>query len=331
MFPQRHFSILPNWCGSFLLLIGTAVTGLLLSACGGDKVNSIIPVPELPPALQPSPSGKLNDTGITLCGDYISTHLSDKHSNDVACTLFVDADGDPVPPGQDGHLGRDVTFNDDSNGHAGFDFTKIGADGDALAIQDRVWNNTGSEAEGTRWSCVKDNVTGLIWEVKSAKPNGVVGDAGLHDSDDTYVWYEPNMQKNGGISGFQRPSDKGVKLDGTLPENRVCYGYADGDVNTWCNTYAYVNRVNKAGLCRARNWRMPTVAELDSISDYLHDEPSIDTAYFPNTVPAWYWSSTPYAANANNAWFSHFGYGGNSGFWSDHGHNFSVRLVRSDR
>lgn len=70
--------------------------------------------------------------------------------------------------------GLSVNNNDDSDGHAGFSFTKLDANGNELL------------ANATDWSCVKDNVTGLIWEVKQGG-NGTVGDEGLHDADDTYT------------------------------------------------------------------------------------------------------------------------------------------------
>jgi len=90
-------------------------------------------------AATPVATGKLNDTGITQCAD-VST-------NGLSC---------PVTnyPNQDAQHGRDVTANDDSDGHAGFSFTKLDTNGNELL------------ANATDWSCVKDNVTGLIWEVK---------------------------------------------------------------------------------------------------------------------------------------------------------------------
>jgi len=46
-------------------------------------------------------------------------------------------------------------------------FTKLGANGSELVIQDRGWVDRGNENEGTRWRCVRDNATGLTWEVKT--------------------------------------------------------------------------------------------------------------------------------------------------------------------
>ena len=55
-------------------------------------------------------TGKLNDTGITACGDASNNNL-DCPVNDYH--------------GQDAEYGRDATHNDDSDGHAGFSFTKL--------------------------------------------------------------------------------------------------------------------------------------------------------------------------------------------------------------
>jgi hypothetical protein len=48
------------------------------------------------------------------------------------------------------------------------------------------------------------------------------------------------------------------------------------------------------------DWRLPTVKELKSIADMTKSSPAIDAVYFPNTVNFNYWSSTSYAADANN-------------------------------
>lgn len=88
----------------------------------------------------PVASTLLNDTGFTLCSD-------------------TEINGDFCPignyPGQDAEFGRDNLLNDDSDGHAGFSFVKLDANGSPLPV------------EATDWQCIKDNVTGLIWENKT--------------------------------------------------------------------------------------------------------------------------------------------------------------------
>ena len=179
-----------------------------------------------PPAALAAP---LNDTGIVRCGD--------ASSNDLDC---------PVAnyPGQDAEYGRDVTHNDPSDGHAGFSFTKLDANGRDLP------------ASATNWSCVRDNVTGLIWEVKT-------DDGGLRDMDWTYTWYNPDPTSNGG--------DPGVQDGGT------CEGSA-------CDTYAYTQAVNAQRLCNANDWILPAREELRSLISYDRVSPAIDANYFPRTV-----------------------------------------------
>jgi PKD domain./Protein of unknown function (DUF1566). len=159
-------------------------------------------------------TGKLNDTGITNC--------IDSTGNISACPSSL-------LPGQDAELGRDATHNDNSDGHAGFSFTKIDADGYPLPT------------DASEWSCIKDNVTGLMWEIKTS-------DGGLRDKNNTYSWYDPYKNSNGGFAGL---------IDGgscTEPES--------------CDSYHYVEAINKSGLCGYTDWRVPTRNEMYGIIDF---------------------------------------------------------------
>ncbi len=225
-----------------------------------------------PPA--PVKATPLNDTGIVRCAD--------ASRNDLPC---------PVSgyPGQDAQYGRDVTHNDDSDGHAGFSFTKLDAAGNALS------------AGASQWSCVRDNVTGLVWEVKT-------DDGGLRDKDWTYSWYNPNSDTNGGSAGY---ADYGNN----------CYDPAR------CDTHKYVADVNSQGLCGARDWRLPDRFELESItSDGPYSHPAIDEAFFPNTKRSTFASSSPDANYSDGAWGVSFNYGHVVGFTKFS--PFRVRLVR---
>jgi hypothetical protein len=221
-----------------------------------------------------SASTPLNDTGSTTCSD-------GKSFNSLPC---------PVAglPGQDAQMGRDANqaTNNDVDGHRGFSFTKI--------------SNTGTKltASAKKWSCVKDNVTGLMWEVKT-------DDGGLHDKDWSYTWYEPDNTKNGGDVGIQNGG--------------VCSGTSS------CDTATYVQAVNAAGWCGAKDWRMPTVDELAGITALDRSDPAIDTAYFPNTNEyANFWSSSPLGSVARYVNFT-YGYD----LTNTKSNAFQVRLVRS--
>jgi hypothetical protein len=204
-------------------------------------------------------------------------------------------------PGHDAQYGRDVTDNDPSDGYAGFSFTKLDQDGNALP------------AGAPNWACIQDNVTGLIWEAKTT-------DGALHDWRDTFSWYDPNPITNGGNAGY-RDSEGGV-----------CFGYDSGDESTYCNTHAFVNRVNLSSLCGADDWRIPTRKELLSIIDYSSYLPAMESSYFKNVANSSYWSSETAArfSSGNSAWWVSYGYGVSS-FVYDKSDNLFVRLVRGGR
>ncbi len=255
----------------------TYTTGAITAACTIDASFAFEPI------------GDLNDTGIDWCAN--------ANTNNLDC---------PVAgfEGQDGDFGRDAkaragTLTKIGGGAAGFDYTKIAADGSVLPIQDVTWDANGTETAGSQWSCVRDNVTGLIWEVKTT--NG-----GLRDMNHTYSWYNPDNTTNGGGAGTQNGG--------------ICSGSA-------CDTHAFVQAVNNQGLCGASDWRMPTRKELLSIVHNGRIIPAIDTAYFPNTPSVWFWSSSPNADGSAYAWNVYFYYGHVNGFYKDYGRR--VRLVRA--
>jgi len=75
------------------------------------------------------------------------------------------------------------------------------------------------------------------------------------------------------------------------------------------------------------DWRLPSVVELVSIVDTGTYNPSINDLFFPGTpAVGFYWSSTPFAGDATNAWGVYF----NNGY-SDYNNAstaYSVRCVR---
>ncbi|ELP5728888.1 DUF1566 domain-containing protein [Vibrio vulnificus] len=225
------------------------------------------------------PTGKLNDTGIDWCAD--------GSQNNLDC---------PVQgyEGQDGDHGRDALARKGQlqkvgGGAAGFDFTKLDNSGNPLP------------ESASEWSCVRDNHTGLIWEVKQPGGSG-----GLRDANHTYSWYNPDNSTNGGDAGTQNGGS--------------CQGSA-------CDTQAFVNAVNSQGLCGASDWRMPSVNELLSIVHNGRSHPAIDQSHFPHTLSSLYWSSSPYANGSGNTWSFGFGHGGVYGNAANH--SLHVCLVRA--
>lgn len=195
----------------------------------------------------PPPAGNgLNDTGVTGCSNGVN--------NAVACN---DASaGTDQFPRQDGELGRDSTANDASDGAAGFSFVKLDAAGAPLADQAAAFSST-------PWDCVRDNVTGLTWEVKP-------DDNGLRDKDWTFSWFDSSGNDSG---------DRGLRNGG------VC---AD---TTNCDTQKYIAAVNAAGICSLNDWRLPSRSELSSLVHYgATAAPFIDAGFFPDVAGPAYWS-----------------------------------------
>jgi hypothetical protein len=201
----------------------------------------------------------LNDTGIVLCASTAGTGL--------ACAQTA------AFPGQDAQFGRDVTNNNNADGIAGFSFTKLDTAGAPLANQAAQYNVT-------PWDCVRDEVTGLQWEVKT-------DDGGLRDRDWTYSWFNSTGVNDGGAAGT---ANGGVCAD-----------------TSNCDTEKYVRAVNAVGMCGRNDWRMPTREELQSIVDASDTTaPVYDVAFFPNPHTAiasfHHWTSTPDARDTADAW-----------------------------
>jgi len=149
------------------------------------------------------------------------------------------------------------------------------------------------------WPCVFDQQTGLTWETKSK-------DGELQDAQQTYSWYSANPKENGGFAGYEN------KGQCALPR---------------CNTQAYIDAINRKILCGSNRWRLPTREELRSIVDYQikYPGPTIDKAFFPNSLNQFYWSSNPDANDKDSAWGIGFSFGYDYAYFkSDLGY---VRLV----
>jgi hypothetical protein len=190
-----------------------------------------------------APAYILNDTGIDWAGDFSLSNSADCSTNHINVNSL-----------QDCHQGRDSTNKDDSDGHAGFSFTEL-----------------------TGGACVKDNVTGLVWEVKT-------NDDSIHDKDNTYRW--------------------GGKTH--LGEGYGTY-YNDWDT--------LVDGSNNANFCGYDDWRVSTINELENLVSLDRLRPTIDTDYFPNlstdafTQATLFWSASPSANDTESAWYVDFSYG----------------------
>jgi len=234
-----------------------------------------------------------NDTGLRTCSDAKAAKL--------AC---------PVAgfPAQDAESGRDAfsKSNSDANGKAGFNFTKLDANGQPLP------------ASASEWRCVRDNVTGLVWEVKPVG-DGKTGNQGLHDPEDSYTWYSTDNSNNNGAKGS--PGKR----------RALCHGFNPVDPASWCNTEAFAERVNAEGWCGFKDWRLPDRRELLGLMDLsgIYLSAAIDRDYFPDGRSFGYWTATPHASYSAWTWSVNFMDG--SSYFQYRTAHLAVRLVRGDR
>ncbi len=236
-------------------------------------------------------TGLLNDTGIDWCSQNITTG---SWVNNVLCATF-NWGSNFWGQQQDAYFGRDAqakagTLTKVGGGMAGFDFTKIGASGKVLAKQGETWSDNGTEAASTQWDCVRDNVTGLVWEVKRNDATH------LRHMGHAYAWYNTDTTSNGSTVGYEAPLDDAYGNPVTAP---TCAGVANV---AKCNTQSYVTAVNAVGLCGKKDWRLPTLYELRSMVHAGRINPTADTDYFPNTPAIWTWSSSPNVNDSDHAW-----------------------------
>jgi hypothetical protein len=120
------------------------------------------------------------------------------------------------------------------------------------------------------WTMVRDNVTGLTWEMKMNKDR-VPNYNDPHDADNTYTWYDPTDPYPG------------------TPGNGT-------------DTKDFIDALSNANFGGYSDWRLPTLKELASIVNVENRNNNINGTYFPNTQSSFYWSSTSHAKNLDAIW-----------------------------
>lgn len=124
--------------------------------------------------------------------------------------------------------------------------------------------------------------------------------------------------------------------NGTITDNRTTLmwvkdgnspGCNNGVSLTWEQALSFCEGLSYAGYS---DWRLPNVRELGSIINDGVTNPTISTAYFPNTKTGGvgqYWTSTTQIADPTVAWQINFYNGGVSGSYKTT--SFNVRCVRA--
>jgi hypothetical protein len=143
----------------------------------------------------------------------------------------------------------------------------------------------------------------------------------------TYVWTECVFDAVTGLTWEGKPNIGRRGADNTYTN------WGDGRVG---DASAYVAYVNSLALCGYKNWRLPSVRELQSIVNYgvPYPGPTIDTfllAYWawlgtPSTFLFLYWTSSQYVGLDAN-WYVGFDDGGVYNIAMRY-HSYHVRLVR---
>ncbi|TXT33138.1 MAG: hypothetical protein FD135_5546 [Comamonadaceae bacterium] len=272
-----------HWRTQSRLLLAASV--LMLSACGGGGGGSTVQstatavTPVVTPTCIPSATvtcigssgGTVTSAPTTTTSFSLLTGTGITASQCYAAgsnvlTSCVSAVAIALNDKQDGMVGRDVTAPDNADGKLGFSYSTVP-------------NPAGGNFAVTE--CVKDNITGLIWEGKTA--------SGLRAGSVTYTNYD-----NTAAAQF---------FNGTTHANPT-----QAQIDAATNAIGYKNAVNASALCGYTDWRLPTADELQSLVDYSvpYPGPTIDSTWFPNTPGRGYWSMTPVVGVAPLAWIVYF-------------------------
>jgi len=171
-----------------------------------------------------------------------------------------------------------------------FDMTRINQDGS---------ENDGSDYAKKPWACVRDNQSGLVWEVKISEP-------GLQNINNTYSWYDPDEKTNGGYAGKANAG--------------VC---SDSD----CDTYSYIKALNAKTLCGLNDWYLPSRFELNTIVDTSVSipGPTLPKIFFPESLGGKYWTDTTFKTRRAGAWVWRFDQG--SDYVAEKSEVLNVRLT----
>lgn len=132
------------------------------------------------------------------------------------------------------------------------------------------------------------------------------------------------------LCGILSAADCIKNKNGTVSCNDTGFMWQDnhsiGTSATRLNFKDAINYCKNLTLGGYKDWRLPNIIELKSITDRKNKiDPSLKDGFTQKNTD-WFWSSTTFLPNTSNAWGIYFG----DGFdvWSDKADTLYVRCVR---
>ncbi|TVR02246.1 MAG: DUF1566 domain-containing protein [Desulfovibrionales bacterium] len=189
--------------------------------------------------------------------------------------------------GQDAHYGRDAADQAGSlvkvgSGRAGFDLTKISNSGRELPADALPGDGPDD------WACTRDNVTGLLWELKRSEPTH---------------YRSINHRYSFSLA------ESGEQENMPVPDTTTCGDALEGRD---CNTSNYLKKLNEMSLCGYQDWRLPDKKQLLSILDFgvprnnswetTHPYIIIDTHRFNQLI----YTNSLYSRQHGSSWAIHY-------------------------
>lgn len=130
--------------------------------------------------------------------------------------------------------------------------------------------------------CIEEAHTGLTWELKTT-------DTSIHNVDYGVYWYEPDLRKNGGNAGLEHD------FNAEFAAGEICGFHIE-----YCNTHAFINKLNEQKYCGYSDWRLPSLLELNNLVDYGATTPPLVYAPVVVTMDSFYWTSIPAEVDSGN-------------------------------
>ncbi len=259
-----------------------------------------------------------NESHIPVYVRGIATATAIAVGNAHSCALLSDKTVKCWGQNNYGQLGNSLTTNSSTPVMVSgiTDAVEIAASGDyscarlSDSISDGKIECWGFNADGQLGNGRTDNSSVPVF-VSGITKAGSIAVGGTHSCARLSINTGALLDTSTGLM-WKRCSEGGQAWDAV---NEVCVGVATP--YTWKEALKRAqdvnNGVNGADNLQKSGWRLPNRNELASLVEHQCSSPAINAALFPSTVATSYWSSSPNAANAQQAWSVDFSDGRVSG------------------